>query len=104
MNGLPGKKNGELIWLEINLKRVKIGGEDRIIAVDRDITNRKKVEEKLEKYHDSLEELVKERTIELEKKNAELERYNNLFVGREFRIKELRDKVKKLEEIINEKE
>jgi hypothetical protein len=41
---------------------------------------------------------VKERTIELEKKNKELEYFNELFVDREFRIKELRVKVKELEE------
>ncbi len=32
----------------------------------------------------------------LEEKNAELERFNNLFIDREFRIKELNDKVKEL--------
>ncbi len=59
-----------------------------------------KLEEKvaeLEKHREHLEELVKERTAELEEKVAELERMNDLFVGREFRIKELRDKVKELE-------
>ncbi|MBC8490042.1 MAG: PAS domain S-box protein, partial [Bacteroidetes bacterium] len=58
---------------------------------------RKQAEEELKKHREHLEELVKERTTELEKKNAELERFNNLFVGREFRIKELRDKIKELE-------
>jgi ligand-binding sensor protein len=47
----------------------------------------------LSKHHDHLEELVKERTKELETKNEELERFNNIFIDREFRIKELRDKV-----------
>ena len=44
---------------------------------------------------------------ELEAKNSELAKHNNelahlneLFVGREFRIKELREKVKSLEEKI----
>jgi predicted nucleic acid-binding Zn-ribbon protein len=45
-----------------------------------------------------MEELVEERTNELEEKSAELERMNKLFVGREFRIKELRDRIKELEE------
>ena len=40
---------------------------------------------------------VKERTVELEEKNTELQRMNDIFVGREFRIKELRDKIEKLE-------
>jgi len=38
-----------------------------------------------------------ERTKELGEKVSELERMNDLFVGREFRIKELRDRVKELE-------
>ena len=62
-----------------------------------DITERIKTEKELSKYRENLEELVKERTNELLVKNDELERLNNLFVGREFRIKELRDKVKELE-------
>ncbi|MCD6389231.1 MAG: PhnD/SsuA/transferrin family substrate-binding protein [Desulfobulbaceae bacterium] len=63
-----------------------------------DITERKQAEVELEKYKNHLESLVKEQTAELEEKVAELERMNDLFVGREFRIKELRDRVKELEE------
>jgi PAS domain S-box-containing protein len=62
-----------------------------------DITERKNSEEELRKHREELEVLVKERTQELEEKNARLERMNRLFVDREFRIKELRDKVKELE-------
>jgi DNA-binding response OmpR family regulator len=58
---------------------------------------RKQAEEELAKHREHLEELVKERTKELDEKNKELKRYNRLFEGREFRIKELRDKVKELE-------
>jgi len=43
------------------------------------------------------EELASKRTQELEEKNKELERFNQLFIGREFRIKELREEVKELE-------
>lgn len=45
-----------------------------------------------------LERRVEERTAELAGKNADLERFNRLFVDREFRIKELRDRVRELEE------
>ena len=34
-------KNGGLFWIEVNLKRAKITGEDRVLAVARDITGRK---------------------------------------------------------------
>ncbi len=68
------------------------------------ITAQKQAEEEIKKLNQELEQRVKERTKELEKttidleaKNAELNRYNNLFIGREFRIKELRDKVADLE-------
>jgi predicted nucleic acid-binding Zn-ribbon protein len=40
---------------------------------------------------------VKERTAELEDKNAELDRINRLFVGRELRMVELKELVEKLE-------
>lgn len=61
-----------------------------------DITEVKKIEQELIKHQNNLEEIVSERTAELEAKNKDLEEFNNLFVGREFRIKELRDQVKEL--------
>jgi len=67
------------------------------LEIFRDITERKEIYDELEKHREHLEELVKERTAELEERNAELERMNSAFVGREFRIKELRDRVKELE-------
>ncbi len=65
--------------------------------VEKRTSELQKSEEKLKKYSNHLEELVKERTKVLEKKTAELEHFYELTVGREFRIKELRDKVKELE-------
>jgi len=61
-----------------------------------DITKRKLTEEELAKHREHLEELVVERTKELEKRNKELESIHKNIVGREFRIKELRDQVKEL--------
>ncbi len=92
-------KNRELVPVEIigrllvrDGKLIGLQGSARLII------ERKKQEEELNNYRNNLELLVKDRTQELEEKNAELIRYNKLFVGREFRIKELRDKVKELEE------
>ena len=72
--------------------------EEEELVVLQDITKRKQVEEELAKHRDHLEELVKERTKEIEEKNKELMHYNKLFEGREIRIKELKDRVKELEE------
>jgi PAS domain S-box-containing protein len=94
-------KKKELIPVEI-IGRVLIR-EGRLVGLQgstKSIIERKKQEEELHRYRKNLELLVKERTVELEKKNEELLSYNKLFVGREFRIKELRDKVKLLEEKI----
>ncbi|CAG0975399.1 MAG: sensory transduction histidine kinase [Candidatus Methanoperedens nitroreducens] len=62
-----------------------------------DLTGRKKVEEELKKYHEHLEDMVKERTAELEKKTAEVERINRLFVGRELKMSELKKRIAELE-------
>jgi len=40
-------KDGTVFWVEVNLKRARIGNKDRILAVVRDITERKRAEEEL---------------------------------------------------------
>lgn len=88
------KKSGGSGWWR--LSAVKIS-DTRFLGFTKDITKEKQAQEELEKYRDHLEELVKERTKELEEKNEKLSKFNKLFIEREFRIKELRDKVKELE-------
>ena len=39
------KKNGKIFWVEVNLRLSKIGDENRILTVVRDITQRKKTQE-----------------------------------------------------------
>jgi len=67
-------------------------------CVFQDITDRLNAEHKLKEYQENLEEIVKERTQRLELQYADLVAMNKVFVGREFRIKELRDEVKLLKE------
>lgn len=70
--------------------RVFLGG------ISLDITERKKLEDDLRKLNDELDKLVKERTAELEGKIAEIERMNRLYIGRELRMIELKEKLKEL--------
>ena len=70
-------------WAEVSLRGAVINGEDRILAVVRDITEKKHIALELDKYRNHLEFLVKERTEELEAANEELSAINEeLYVQR----------------------
>jgi PAS domain S-box-containing protein len=90
--------DGEEFFANVLLTKIELYGEIVLQATVRDITEQKRAEEELAKHREHLEELVKERTKELEEKNEKLAQFNKLFVDREFRIKELKDKIKELEE------
>jgi PAS domain S-box-containing protein len=53
--------------------RIVVSGSDEVIAIVRDITERKKAEEALKKAHEELEMRVEERTADLERTNKELQ-------------------------------
>ena len=57
------------------MKRAAIGGVDRLLAVIRDIRERKATELELRAYREHLEELVDRRTAEVKAKNTELETF-----------------------------
>jgi PAS domain S-box-containing protein len=56
-------RDGTLHWDELYLKRVKIGGADRILAVTRDITERKRAEEERLKLEAQLRQAQKMEAI-----------------------------------------
>jgi len=66
------KKNGELFWADVALKNTNIGGDERVLAVVRDIDEKKKISIELENYRKNLESLVDERTRELQVSSVEL--------------------------------
>ena len=67
-------KDGTVRTGMMSAKIIQIGDELCILSVTRDIHDRKQAEDELRRYRDHLEELVEERTNELEAANAELMR------------------------------
>ena len=97
-------KNGSWVWLlskETIFLRQTDGTPKQIFGFTVDVTIIKKSEAELEKYRKNLEDLVKERTHELEEKTKELEELNSLFVGRELRMIELKEELKRLKKKSN---
>jgi PAS domain S-box-containing protein len=83
---LGASQTAEFIWENANgvglfLEYVMVPEYDNhgkiagLLAVGRDITERKRMEEELSKYREHLEELVRQRTMQLEQANKELEAF-----------------------------
>ncbi len=49
------RRDGTAFWIEVNLKRTRVGGSPRVLAVVRDITERKRAERELARRHEALE-------------------------------------------------
>jgi DNA-binding response OmpR family regulator len=63
-----------------------------------ELVERKRAEAVIHRLNEELEQRVMERTKELERRNHELEQMNKLFVGRELRMVELKERIRVLEE------
>jgi len=93
------RKDGETLWTQASATPI-LDNEHRFIgsfAMFTDITDRKRAEETLNRLNEELEQRVKQRTVELEEKNKELNRMNKLFIGRELRMIELKKRIRELE-------
>ncbi|MBI2850847.1 MAG: PAS domain S-box protein [Chloroflexi bacterium] len=68
------RKDGTVFAADIDLGPIEIGKEFVVLAVVRDATKRKRLEEELEGYRQRLEQVVAQRTAEFARANAELTR------------------------------
>lgn len=91
-------KNGDLVPVRLNGKIIERNGIKFIWSNVENNTERKKAEEEIKKMNAELEQKVAVRTSELKQKNADLEKMNKIFVGRELRMAELKKCIKKLED------
>lgn len=92
----PSKRKG-IIFLDMYVAPLMRGNNitEYLVQIV-EITNQKEYEEELKKHHEQLEELVNERTKNLDEKNEELQRMNKVFIGRELKMVELKEEIKKL--------
>ncbi|NTV13588.1 MAG: PAS domain S-box protein [Desulfobulbaceae bacterium] len=93
----PDNPAGRPIEVMLRIVRDEEGRQMSMLMTLHDLSHERQVQEELTKYREHLEELVKERTAEIAGKTAELERMNKLFVGRELRMVELKERIKELE-------
>jgi PAS domain S-box-containing protein len=91
------RTDGSEIPIEIRTQPVLLDGAQMMLGVFRDISERKRAEEELLRLNDELEERVKERTVELAARNGDLEKMNKVFVGRELKMVELKERIRELE-------
>jgi len=69
-------KDGTEIPVDVNLSHFESTEGLLVVAAVRDVTERKQIEEELRRHRDHLEDLVAQRTAELQTTNKELESYS----------------------------
>jgi PAS domain S-box-containing protein len=89
-------KTGETILALWSAETIMLSGKKLMLSMIHDITERVKAENELRKLKDSLQEMVEEKTKELNQRIEILERFHDATIEREFRINELKKEIKRL--------
>ena len=89
------RKANEVLEQRIQERTAELRDNNEKLAME--LTERNRAEEALSRLNEELEQRVRERTSELEQRNRELEDMNRLFVGRELRMCELKERIRQLE-------
>jgi PAS domain S-box-containing protein len=77
---LARRRDGKTVWIEVILAASDVGGKGRVLSSSRDISGRKDAEAELARHRERLEELVRERSVELEAAQEELLKRERLAV------------------------
>ncbi len=88
------KKDGTEVPVEMSTTVTNWQGQQRPMAIIHDITEQKNTKEKLEKYHNHLEEIVKQRTADIENQSKRLEESQQALT---FLLEDVNDARKELE-------
>ncbi len=89
------KQYNEVLIRKLEAKMQQL--EEANKKLERDVAEHKRNQDTALQFKDELEKIVAERTSELEKTIAELEELNRVFVGRELKMTELKERIEELE-------
>ncbi|MFH1852679.1 MAG: PAS domain-containing protein [Candidatus Neomarinimicrobiota bacterium] len=87
-------KNGDLLDIEVTSTRIG----QKFLIVFNNITNRRLIEVELQHLNQELERKIFQRTIELQAKIDELERFREATVDRELKMEQLRERIRRFED------
>ncbi|MDZ7762065.1 MAG: PAS domain S-box protein [Desulfovermiculus sp.] len=90
------RKDGSEFPVEVTVNYFQYAEKMLSFSFVKDITERRQQEDELRQLKDHLATEVAEKTKELQERVAELERFHDATIQREFRIKELREEIQRL--------
>ncbi|MBC8318714.1 MAG: PAS domain S-box protein [Desulfobulbaceae bacterium] len=92
----PDNPIGKPIEVMVKMIRNEGGEVVSVLMGIHDLSRQRHLEQEIIKHRDHLEELVKERTAQLQEKNIQLHELNKHFTGRELRMAELKEEIELL--------